>query len=126
MIAAGTGITPMLQFCSALLPDELDSTQISLMFANRSEQDILCLPELESFSELYSEKFIVNHYLSQESSDSDEYHSGRIEITDVEQHMPPPEETDALILVCGPKDFNVTMKEYLKELGYESSQYKVF
>lgn len=60
MIAGGTGITPMLQACivftvacpslphdwnqimHAILKDTRDTTHISLLFANQTEQDILC------------------------------------------------------------------------------------
>lgn len=55
MIAGGTGITPMLQVChslfcgnkrvqivAAIMKDPTDHTQISLLFANQSEPDILC------------------------------------------------------------------------------------
>ena len=41
MIAGGTGITPMLQVMRAVMRDGGDKTQMSLIFANQTEQDIL-------------------------------------------------------------------------------------
>ena len=35
LIAGGTGITPMLQIIRAILKDEEDDTQVSLLFANQ-------------------------------------------------------------------------------------------
>jgi len=47
MVAGGTGITPMYQVIRAILDDPTDPTKIHLLFANRSEEDILLKEELE-------------------------------------------------------------------------------
>ena len=41
MIAGGTGITPMLQIAASILDDPSDTTQVSLLYANQTEDDIL-------------------------------------------------------------------------------------
>jgi ferredoxin-NADP reductase len=41
MIAGGTGITPMYQVAAAILKDPRDRTQLSLIFGNLTEDDIL-------------------------------------------------------------------------------------
>lgn len=41
MTQGGTGITPVLQVISAVLADPKDKTQLSLIYANQSEEDIL-------------------------------------------------------------------------------------
>jgi len=48
MIAGGTGIAPMYQVIRALLDDPTDKTKLHLLFANRSEADILMKEELEA------------------------------------------------------------------------------
>ena len=48
MIAGGTGITPMLQVIRAVVKDPTDKTELSLIFGNVSEDDILLKPELDS------------------------------------------------------------------------------
>ena len=48
MIAGGTGITPMLQVIRAILRDPNDKTQLWLIFANQTENDILLRKELEA------------------------------------------------------------------------------
>ena len=41
MIAGGSGITPMLQVITAVLNDPNDNTEMALLYANRTEGDIL-------------------------------------------------------------------------------------
>lgn len=41
MIAGGTGITPMLQIVNAIMKNPDDATKVSLIFANKTEDDIL-------------------------------------------------------------------------------------
>jgi len=42
MIAGGTGITPMLQVLNQILNNPDDHTEVTLLFANLSEDDIFC------------------------------------------------------------------------------------
>src|SRR5271163_2054328 len=57
MIAGGTGITPMLQIIRAILKNKSDRTQISLIFANVNEEDILLRKELEQLAEEEKDRF---------------------------------------------------------------------
>ncbi|KAK4481199.1 hypothetical protein RD792_012081 [Penstemon davidsonii] len=47
MIAGGTGITPMLQIIDAILKNPDDNTQVSLLYANISPDDILLKKKLD-------------------------------------------------------------------------------
>lgn len=47
-IAGGTGITPVLQVMRAILRDPDDTTEMFLIYANQTEEDILLREELES------------------------------------------------------------------------------
>ena len=47
LVAGGTGIAPFYQIILALLDDPTDRTNIHLLFANKSEADILMREELE-------------------------------------------------------------------------------
>jgi len=49
MIAGGTGITPMLQVLNQILNNPDDHTEVTLLFANLSEDDILLKQELDTF-----------------------------------------------------------------------------
>ena len=41
MIAGGSGITPMLQVLQQILSNPADTTEVSLVYANHSEDDII-------------------------------------------------------------------------------------
>ena len=51
MIAGGTGITPMYQVIRAVLKQADDETQLALLYANQSPDDILLFEELQSLAE---------------------------------------------------------------------------
>merc|ERR1712154_387433 len=57
MIAGGTGITPMLQIIRAVFRDPEDRTQLSLLLANQTEEDILLRKELEEVQQSHPERF---------------------------------------------------------------------
>ena len=50
MIAGGTGITPMYQVIKAVLKQADDDTQLSLLYANQSPDDILLFEELQGMA----------------------------------------------------------------------------
>ena len=52
MLAGGTGVTPMFQVANAILKDPTDKTQITLLFANVSADDILIEEELSNLQAL--------------------------------------------------------------------------
>jgi nitrate reductase (NAD(P)H) len=49
-VAGGTGVTPIYQVIRAIIADPEDTTQLSLIFANRTPGDILLRKELDSFA----------------------------------------------------------------------------
>lgn len=51
MIAGGTGITPMFNVLSHIVEDKEDTTQIVLLYGNRTEEDILLRKELEGLGD---------------------------------------------------------------------------
>ena len=53
MIAGGTGITPMYQVANAILKDPTDQTELRLIFANVSADDILIQEELDAVAKQY-------------------------------------------------------------------------
>ncbi|KAA0195480.1 NADH-cytochrome b5 reductase [Fasciolopsis buskii] len=57
MICGGSGITPMFQLISHILNDKKDFTKLALIFANRTEGDILLRDELEDFGGKYPDQF---------------------------------------------------------------------
>ena len=64
MIAGGTGITPMLQLITAVFRDPNDNTNLALLFANQSEDDILVREELEAIQAEHPDRFKVGYRIS--------------------------------------------------------------
>jgi cytochrome-b5 reductase len=128
MLAGGTGVAPMIQALNAVFG--LDKhTEVSLLYASRSEQDILGMDVLDCFTTLFPNRVKITHVLSQESKDSKWTGlRGRITQTMIQEHMPPPAD-DVLVFVCGPRSMyedicgrrmSKDVTGYLGALGYES------
>ncbi|CEO94901.1 hypothetical protein PBRA_003714 [Plasmodiophora brassicae] len=118
MLAGGTGITPMLQVIKSIMRDPNDKTQMSLIFGNIEERDILLREELQAIQESRS-SFKVHHTLN---TPPEEWKHGRGYITSgmIKAHMPPPAKS-TLILICGPKPFVDAMIPLLDQLGYTAA-----
>ncbi len=123
MIAGGTGITPMWQVAYHILSNPKDSTKVSLVFGNLSEDDILIKDELDSLKREYPEDFHV-HYVIDKAGPGWTGGKGFITVDTIKAHLPTPAE-DNLILRCGPPGMNKAMEGHLNGLGYaESMQYQ--
>ena len=68
MIAAGSGITPILSILSTILAVEPRST-VTLIYGNRTVKDIMFLEELEDLKNRYPERFALYHVLSREEQE---------------------------------------------------------
>jgi len=100
MIAGGTGVTPMLQVIREILSNPADSTEVSLVFANVSESDILLRNELDALAYLFP-NFNVFYTLDKPPKGWTGG-TGFVSKDMVQKHMPPPG-PDHMVLVCGPK-----------------------
>lgn len=89
MIAGGTGITPMLQLIRAVFRDEDDKTELSLLFANQSEDDILLRNELEEVRAEHPDRFKL-WYTVDRAKDDWEYSTGFINSEMIEKALFPP------------------------------------
>ena len=65
MIAGGTGITPMFQLIKDICSHKEDKTKMSLVFCNKTEDDILLRKELDTFASENSEDFNVCYTVTQ-------------------------------------------------------------
>ena len=121
-ISGGTGITP----CLAIIRDmalQKDSTEISLIFANQTEKDILCRNELENYAKV-NEKFHL-HYTLDRPDDDWTYSTGFVDADMISKHLPAASK-DTLILMCGPPMMMKFVEKHLDNLDYSSSQYFQF
>ena len=99
MICGGTGITPMLQVVREILGNPADKTQVSMIFGNVAEQDILLRAELDALQYLHS-NFKV-HYTLDKPPRGWKGSKGFVTSEMVKAHAPAPGD-DVKVLVCGP------------------------
>lgn len=116
MIAGGTGITPMYQLIRAICEDPEDKTNVSLLYANNSEQDILLKEELENFAK-QNPRFKFQHVLAR-PSDSWKGLKGFINEDMIKEHLAPATDKNK-VLLCGPPPMVNAMKKNLAGLGWK-------
>lgn len=125
MIAGGTGITPMLQVAATILDDPNDHTEVSLLYANQSEDDILVRDILDGYAAKYPTRFKVWYTLDRPPA-SWKFSSGFISDSMIAEHLPGPQEA-SLVLMCGPPPMlKFACLPNLTKLGYTKAQQVVF
>jgi cytochrome-b5 reductase len=123
MIGGGTGITPLLQVIRAVLKNPEDKTQVSLIFANQTEEDILLRPELE---ECAKDPRVSVWYTLDRPPAGWKYGSGFICEDMIREHLPPASDS-TLVLMCGPPPMiTYACKPNLEKIGYPSTSFVVF
>mmetsp|Transcript_20300 Transcript_20300/g.33195 ORF Transcript_20300/g.33195 Transcript_20300/m.33195 type:complete len:310 (-) Transcript_20300:41-970(-) len=100
MIAGGTGITPMLQIIREILSNPQDNTEVSLLFANVTEDDVLLRDELDALQYLYP-SFKVYYTLDQPPRGW-KMGKGFVSAEMIKNHLPSASD-DCLMFICGPK-----------------------
>jgi ring-1,2-phenylacetyl-CoA epoxidase subunit PaaE len=102
LIAAGSGITPMVSIASAALSG---GAEVTLVYGNRRTDTIMFRDTLNDLKDRYLDRFTVIHVLSQESQDVPMF-EGRINAAKIraliEAGLIAPETADAVFL-CGPE-----------------------
>ncbi|KAL3632670.1 NADH-cytochrome b5 reductase [Castilleja foliolosa] len=118
MLAGGSGITPMFQVARAILENPNDHTNVHLIYANVTSDDILLKDEIDSLAQNYPDRFKVYYVLNQPP----EVWNGGVGFVSIEMiqaHCPAPA-SNIQILRCGPPPMNKAMAGHLEALGYSS------
>lgn len=119
MVCGGTGITPMWQVFRAILEDDRDETEVSLVFANVTDDDILLREELDQLQRSHS-KFSVFYVLNNPPPG---WSGGVGFVTEqILEKQFGKAATDSKVLMCGPPPMNKAMKTILTGLGYTDTQ----
>jgi len=100
MIVGGTGITPMIQALHAILGTTDNTTEVSMIFGNRTQNDILLQNTIDDWAAKH-DRFKVVHVLNQEPEGSSWTGARGLPGDFVKEWMPAPS-SDCLIFVCGP------------------------
>ncbi|KAK2020447.1 oxidoreductase NAD-binding domain-containing protein, partial [Colletotrichum zoysiae] len=117
MLAGGTGITPMYQLIRAICEDDRDTTEVSLIYANRSEADILLRRELEAFARRYPANLKL-HYLLDAPPEGWAHGVGYVTREMMAERFPAPGD-GARVMLCGPPGMVAAAKKSLADLGFE-------
>lgn len=118
MIGGGSGITPMLQLVTEVLKRSDDNTQLALLYANQSEQDILLRDDLDVLAAKHQEQFKV-WYTVDKGSDSWKFSVGFVNDEMIKENLFPAAD-DTITVMCGPPPMiNFACLPSLEKLGYD-------
>lgn len=118
MIAGGSGITPMLQLVTEVLKRTGDDTQLALLYANQSEQDILLRDDLDVLAAKHQEQFKA-WYTVDRASESWKFSVGFVNDKMIQDNLFPPS-ADTITLMCGPPPMiNFACLPSLEKLNYD-------
>ncbi|KAK5627681.1 hypothetical protein RRF57_003396 [Xylaria bambusicola] len=121
MVAGGTGITPMLQVVRAIIRGRPtgDKTQVDLIFANVSTQDILLKEDLDQLAKEDS-GFRV-HYVLDKPPEGWTGGVGYV-TADMLTKWLPKAAPDVKILLCGPPPMISGLKKATESLGFQKAR----
>jgi ring-1,2-phenylacetyl-CoA epoxidase subunit PaaE len=126
--AAGSGITPVISLIKSVLREEVQS-RVSLIYGNRTRNDIIFREELESLKNTFTDRLQLIYIFSREKADASVY-EGRIDAAKCElifQYLVPLN-TDAEYLLCGPSPMIFGVRDWLLQQKIATSKihYELF
>ncbi|MEH6403383.1 MAG: 1,2-phenylacetyl-CoA epoxidase subunit PaaE [Sneathiella sp.] len=128
MVAAGSGITPIMSIIKTVLETEPDSS-VSLIYGNKTVASILFLEQLEDLKNKYPERLNLIYILSREQQDA-ELLNGRINKEKCEELFSGALDvkTFADAFLCGPEQMIMDVKEFLNENGmaFDNIHFELF
>jgi ring-1,2-phenylacetyl-CoA epoxidase subunit PaaE len=122
MVAAGSGITPVLSIAATVLRESPDS-RVTLLYGNRRSDTVMFTDELADLKDAYPARFQLAHVLSREPRDV-ELFSGRLDPARVRALLDtvvPASDVDEWWL-CGPFDLVRGVQGVLAERGVEAGR----
>ncbi|CAA0827861.1 Nitrate reductase [Striga hermonthica] len=119
MIAGGTGITPIYQVMRAALKDPEDTIEMHVVYANRTEDDILLRDELDSWARRYPDRVKVWYVVQESVRDGWEYSVGFVTEEILREHIPAAGD-ETLVMVCGPPAMmQFAVNPSLEKMGFD-------
>jgi ring-1,2-phenylacetyl-CoA epoxidase subunit PaaE len=115
LIAAGSGITPVLSIAASVLRNP--ASRVTVLYGNRRSDTVMFADELADLKDRYPDRVTLTHVLSREARDV-ELFSGRLDATKLRELLPlvcEPRRVDHWWL-CGPYGMVVDAQQVLREL----------
>lgn len=123
MIAGGTGITPMYQLMQAILADPQDDTEMWLVYANKTEDDVLLMEELDQWARENEHRLKVWYVINKAKREGWAYTVGFVSEDVLRDHIPAwSGDIETLVVACGPPPMiKFAVRPNMDKLGYEHS-----
>lgn len=125
LVAAGSGITPILSIARSVLTLEADSS-VTLIYGNRTVSSIMFKEDLDALKDRYPSRFSLFHVLSRQPQDVPLF-NGRIDATKCEaffERLVDPAMQDEVFL-CGPRAMTETVRTVLRDKGVDDARIHV-
>ncbi len=119
LIAAGSGITPVLAIAATVLRDP--EAHVTLLYGNRRTRTVMFAEELADLKDAYGSRFDLMHVLSREPREV-ELFSGRLDaerLRTILDLLVPVPSVDHFWL-CGPFDLVTSAKQVLADVGVDA------
>ncbi|MFJ9691033.1 1,2-phenylacetyl-CoA epoxidase subunit PaaE [Kitasatospora sp. NPDC101183] len=122
LLAAGSGITPMLSIAASVLDADRRST-VTLLYGNRRSDTVMFADELADLKDRYLGRFQLVHVLSRETRDA-ELLSGRLDAERVRALLAALVDVPAVghWWLCGPFGMVAAAKDLLADLGVPAAR----
>ncbi len=117
LIAAGSGITPMLSIAASVLEAHTDST-VTLIYGNRRSDTVMFADDVADLKDAHPARMRLVHVLSREPQEI-ELFSGRLDADRLRRLLPATVEVDRVdhFWLCGPFGMVTAAIDVLTELG---------
>ncbi|KAL3665157.1 hypothetical protein V7S43_009786 [Phytophthora oleae] len=130
MIAAGTGIAPMLQLIRAMMENSKDMAKITLVDCNHSLKHVIALNQLEPLANMFLDRVKIHHVLHKASEDDSSelgsFRTGKRLDQAMSKELLPKASPDVAVFHCGPPAFDEAVNAMLKDIGYKEDQIFMF
>ena len=122
LIAAGSGITPMMSIAASVLAADEKST-VTLLYGNRRSDTVMFADEVADLKDTYPARMQIVHVLSREPQEV-ELHSGRLDAGRLAALLPSAVDVPAVDhwWLCGPFAMVTDAIDVLRELGVDASR----
>ncbi|CAH0481219.1 unnamed protein product [Peronospora belbahrii] len=130
MVAAGTGVAPMMQLIRAVVENSKDTAKITLVNCNHSLAHVIARTQLEPLANMFLERIKIHHVL-REASEDDSRELGSVRtgkrldkamLTELLPKVSP----DVAAFHCGPPAFDEAVNTMLKDIGFSENQIFMF
>jgi ring-1,2-phenylacetyl-CoA epoxidase subunit PaaE len=116
LVAAGSGITPLLSIASSLLRDA--GAEVTLVYGNRRADTVMFADDVADLKDAYPTRFTLVHVLSREAQEVDLF-TGRLDAAKLRALLPVSVDVARVDdwWLCGPYGMVVDAVEVLREFG---------